>query len=527
MSTSYYRFQFSGNAVTSIQELDDGVWETKSPDSNEVWSYDVASNTVTKVETEHGVTKTYTYTDADNDGNYFKSSSSSSSSNDNGSSSSKLYDFDISGSTVTAVYEYHNGAWESKSLDAGRKTWVYDAVNQTVTKTESEHGFVEVTVYAQNESGNFVRVSETYQVGSGDQTLIDRDSVSDDILYGDDSANRIRGGNGNDYLESGDGDDDLNGGVGDDYLYAGSGDDRVNGGAGDDMIVAGDGAGNDRYNGESGNDTVKYSSATQGVTVNLASGRASGTEIGDDRLSNIENVIGGTGDDNITGNSKSNYLVGDNGNDTLNGGKGIDTLVGGDGNDTYVVDKAGDIVIEQANEGTDSVQSSASFVLGDYVENISLLGKSNINATGNELDNVIVGNRGKNILIGGDGDDTLTGGLGADTFKWGLSDGGTAGTPNTDTITDFSLTQKDKLDLRDLLVGESKNDIGSLLNYLDVTTDGTNTEIRISSTGGFSGGAYNSSAEDQHITLNGNFLGASTESDFLQELISSNKLLID
>lgn len=527
MGASYYRFQFSGSTITSIQELDDGVWETKSPDSNEVWTYNVATNTVTEVETERGVTKTHTYTDADNDGTYFKSSGSSSSSNDDDSSSPKLYDFDISGSTVTAFYEYDDGVWESKSLDPGRKTWVYDAANQTVTKTENEHGFVEVTVYAQNDNGNFVRISETYQIGSGGQTIIDRDSISDDILYGDDSANRIRGGKGNDYLESGNGNDDLNGGVGDDYLYAGSGDDRVNGGAGDDLIVAGDGAGNDRYNGESGNDTVKYSSATQSVTVNLATGRASGSEVGDDRLSNIENVIGGTGDDNITGNSKSNYLVGDDGNDTINGGKGTDTLVGGDGNDTYVVDKAGDIIIEQANEGTDSVQSTASYALSDNIENLSLLGKSNINATGNELDNLIVGNRGKNIIIGGDGDDTLTGGLGSDTFKWGVSDGGSAGTPNTDTITDFSLSQKDKLDLRDLLVGESENDLSGLLSYLDVTTDGTNTEIRISSSGGFTGGTYNSSAEDQHITLNGNLLGASTESDFLQSLMDANKLLID
>lgn len=527
MSSSYYRFQFSGSTITSIQELDDGVWETKTPDSNEVWSYDVATNTVTEVETENGVTKTHTYTDADNDGNYFKSSGSSSSSNDDDSSSSKLYDFDISGSTVTAFYEYDDGVWESKSLDLGRKTWVYDAANQTVTKTENEHGFVEVTVYAQNESGNFVRVSETYQIGSGGQIIIDRDSISDDILYGDDSDNRIKGGAGNDYLESGDGDDDLNGGNGDDYLYAGSGDDKVNAGAGNDLIVAGDGAGDDRYNGASGDDTVKYSSATQSITVNLASGRASGAEIGDDRLSNIENVIGGTGDDTIIGNSKNNYLVGDDGNDTLDGGKGVDTMVGGAGNDSYVVDKAGDIITEEANEGTDSVSSKVSYVLDDNIENLTLLGSKGISATGNELDNLIVGNRGKNIIIGGDGDDTLTGGLGADTFKWGLSDGGSAGTPNTDVITDFSLSQKDKLDLRDLLVGESESDLSGLLNYLDVTTDGTNTEIRISSTGGFTGGVYNSSVEDQHITLNGNLMGSSTESDFLQTLLDSNKLLID
>jgi Ca2+-binding RTX toxin-like protein len=455
MSSNLFKFQFSGSTITNIQRFDDGVWETKSPDANEVWTYNPATNTVKEVETERGITKTHTYTDTDGDNVYFKSSGSSSSSSSGNSSSPKLFDFVITGNTVTGIKENKNGTWENKDLDAGRKTWTYDAVNQTVTKTENENGYIELTTYARNDAGFFVRVAETYQVGALVSTNIDSNLVSDDIIYGDDSGNKIKGGSGNDYIESYGGNDNISGGKGNDYLFAGAGKDKVDGGSGNDFIFAGDGAGNDSYNGGSGNDTVIYSSATQSVTVNLNKGRASGAEIDKDKLKDIENVVGGSGDDFITGNNKSNYLIGNDGNDLINGGKGKDTLVGGDGNDT------------------------------------------------------------------------LTGGVGADTFKWSLSDAGTAGSPNTDVITDFNTSKKDALDLRDLLVGESSNDISSLLNYLDVSTDGANTHIRVSSSGGFTGGNYSAAAEDQHITLNSNLLGSLSEADFLQSLINNKNLIID
>jgi Ca2+-binding RTX toxin-like protein len=100
----------------------------------------------------------------------------------------------------------------------------------------------------------------------------------------------------------------------------------------------------------------------------------------------------------------------------LDGGAGNDTLIGGLGNDTYVVNAVGDIVAENANEGTDTVQSSITYTLGANLENLTLTGTAAINGTGNSLNNVITGNVADNILDGGAGNDTLIGGAGNDIY---------------------------------------------------------------------------------------------------------------
>ena len=97
-------------------------------------------------------------------------------------------------------------------------------------------------------------------------------------------------------------------------------------------------------------------------------------------------------------------------------GAGADTMAGGLGNDTYVVDNVGDVVIENASEGTDTVLAAISYTLGANVENLTLTGSANINGTGNALANILTGNSGDNVLDGGAGADTMAGGLGNDTY---------------------------------------------------------------------------------------------------------------
>lgn len=126
-------------------------------------------------------------------------------------------------------------------------------------------------------------------------------------------------------------------------------------------------------------------------------------------------LTGTSSSETLTGGSSNDVLKGLAGNDTLNGGAGADTMYGGAGSDKFYVDNAGDIVSENTKEGVDTVYSTVSYTLRDFVENLTLTGSSNLNATGNSYHNILTGNAGANVLRGGGGDDTLVGGAGTDT----------------------------------------------------------------------------------------------------------------
>ena len=111
----------------------------------------------------------------------------------------------------------------------------------------------------------------------------------------------------------------------------------------------------------------------------------------------------------------NNTITGNAFNNILDGGAGNDILNGGAGNDLYIVNSALDVVTENVGEGTDTVQSSASYTLGANVENLILTGTA-LSGSGNTLNNTITGNTQNNMLDGGLGADTLAGGLGDDTY---------------------------------------------------------------------------------------------------------------
>ena len=252
------------------------------------------------------------------------------------------------------------------------------------------------------------------------------------------------------------GTENLNGtgNVLDNIIIGNDGNNAINGGAGADAMSGG--LGNDTYTVDNVGDAVTELAGV-GSGIDTLS-----TALDNFVLSaNVENLtmtgllaVIGSGnelDNIITGNTLANTLFGGDGNDTLNGGTDIDTLVGGNGDDTYVVDTTTDIIVEVAGlgTGTDTVRSSVTYSLDTAntadVENLTLTG-TNINGTGNALDNTLTGSVGNNVLNGGLGADNMIGGLGNDTYHVdnagdNVTEAAAAGTDNVQSsISIYTLT---------------------------------------------------------------------------------------
>ncbi|MDI1228251.1 MAG: Ig-like domain-containing protein [bacterium] len=156
-------------------------------------------------------------------------------------------------------------------------------------------------------------------------------SGGNDTLASLEGNDRVYGFGGDDSIDAGDGDDFVSGGAGNDSLLAAAGNDIVFGDGGNDLIIAGSGAGNDTYDGGEGVDTLKYTSATQGITINInaTGGTASGADIDNDIFTNIEKIITSPGNDTIT----------------VAAGAAPVELVYVSGNDIYNVSSAADVEI--------------------------------------------------------------------------------------------------------------------------------------------------------------------------------------
>lgn len=224
-------------------------------------------------------------------------------------------------------------------------------------------------------------------------------------VYGTNGADVIGPGFGTAHVV-GDTADNILGLDGDDTIDAAGGDDTIDGGAGADAMTGG--AGNDTYYVDQAGDTITEVAGGGTDTVMASVSYSLAAE--------VENlVLDGYGLAG-TGNVLANSLSGTAGHDTLDGGAGADTMTGGFGNDAYYVDNAGDLVVEAAGEGLDTVYAARNYTLGANVENLVLTGTARI-ATGNGLANTITGTSGSNTINGGAGADTMIGGRGNDSYE--------------------------------------------------------------------------------------------------------------
>jgi Ca2+-binding RTX toxin-like protein len=371
------------------------------------------------------------------------------------------------------------------------------------------------------------------------------------------------------------GNDTLNGLTGNDVLIGGAGNDTLRGGAGDDIYVFGLADGVDRIEETGGNDRISiatngaaltdlnFSRAANGdllITLNGQTIRVAGQfngagsavetitfdggsyngyqlyladDEGDEVMRGAYTLHTGTGTTlsaaadvdtvlvdlagnqatTLLGNTGDDMLFGNNGADILNGGAGVDLLVGGAGSDTYIVDDLGDTVVELANGGTDTVQTTlASYLLDANVENLAYTGTGSFTGAGNGLDNTLTGGVGNDSLYGGagndrlfgeDGNDFLDGGDGDDTINAGAGNDAVRGGAGNDTINvgdGFSTIVYDTADFGNDTVasfdanpnggGQDRIDLSGLgitsadfASRVTITANGTSTRVDVAGGG--------------------------------------------
>ncbi|MDU9024367.1 retention module-containing protein [Pseudomonas corrugata] len=228
---------------------------------------------------------------------------------------------------------------------------------------------------------------------------------------------------------------------------------------------------------------------------------------------------------NIDPNNLANSIIGHTeatlpGADTVNGGEGNDILFGdlvsfngvtGEGYQALQAFVAQQSGVDVSKVTTSNVHQyitehyTAFDVSGAHDGNDTLLGGGgndilfgqggNDSLNGGKGNDILLGGTGNDTLIGGQGHDTLIGGLGGDTFVWQAGDTG------NDVIKDFKAADGDRIDLRDLLQGESGSTID---HFLQISTVDGVSSLQVSTTGQFNGANGASAAPDVTIKLEGN-----------------------
>jgi serralysin len=276
----------------------------------------------------------------------------------------------------------------SAAADLGRATWngtaitalMDNALSDVETCTLDLGDGVDWLIYSTTSA---VSVNLAVGAASGFGTVVNVEKViggsGNDSLVGNGVDNRLDGQGGGDVLDGGAGADAVLGGDGDDVIYASAGNDSLQGQNGDDVFHWVSTDGRDTFNGGANFDTANFTGSAvadvadanwngtaitglmnnalvdiEAINLDLGAGGAGGdwlryntsigvnvnlqigTATGFASVTGVENLIGGTGNDDFAGNAGVNKINGNDGNDFIYGAGGNDNLTGGLGQDVFV-----------------------------------------------------------------------------------------------------------------------------------------------------------------------------------------------
>jgi Ca2+-binding RTX toxin-like protein len=309
---------------------------------------------------------------------------------------------------VNAPGTYYESIWDAGGIDeiryVGSRDSVIDLRAATLKYEEGGGGRVS---YAWGIHGGFTIANavtiENATTGGGN-----------DALIGNDAANRLDAGSGNDTLTGGAGDDILIGGIGADSLTGGGGADTFRFGSGDSGVAVGRDTITDF---QKGADKIDLAGASTFIGSNLFTGTAgevryAGTsdqtvielDSNGDRITDIQIVLSGAvqldfsdfvgvraaptqasdllfgtaGDDVISALAGDDVVSGLGGSDSLNGGSGDDVLIGGGGRDFLTGGTGSDIFVLESV--SDSARGAGRDRINDFQSGVDKIDLSAIGA---------------------------------------------------------------------------------------------------------------------------------------------------
>lgn len=255
---------------------------------------------------------------------------------------------------------------------------------------------------------------------------------SNETLYG------LKNGNETTYALGGN--DTIYAYDGNDTLIGGAGDDTLRGGQGDDSYVWSLGDGSDVIYDDGGTDQLLLHNVIE-------------SEIRFEKVGTVDMKVY-IGSETIT---LDNQLKSDYYNNSLYDTDRVETLVL---DDSTTIDLTANITFTgtSSSDTINGLKNGADTLLG-------LAGNDTLNAYA-----------GDDVLNGGTGADTLNGGDGADTFVFDDS-------ASVDTVSDFSLSDSDMLDISDLLIGYDPL-TNAITDFVEITDNGTDSTLKVDSDGG-------------------------------------------